>query len=1050
MEDTITLELIVNNEANSLYRDAYQSYKEIYNSIMVKGKGNLEPKFIGGNPIQMEPNNIQSIFTSTLELNDYYISTKANGLRFMLMIGNKDLDGSRRIYLIDSKMNFWRVRQHSSNEGQASGDKGYIPPIPAELNIDKCLIDGELLFFGSIETKSNKGEIKEYIITKNGKHKPLIAFLAFDILYGPINPDYELPKGTQEAHVLGNEKDAALEYNYKLGNSGSMVGPKALGRWPTTRRRHVLEQLFHNPDSPLWKYIHSQEIYTLNRTKKITQDIERVLDSFSFTLFISPFIELKQTNFNNSKDLYEYMIQVFNDSIRKQYFKANFKDESIYEYKTLPPSPKSSKPGIGNGLMSDGIIFTPVYHSYLIGPWTFCNNKQYKWKPAHELTIDFQVGKLIKQERGIYYYQACVKKGKIIPFTYMSDEKQNDVLLAHNQPLTEKSIIECIWNNHIKDNAFLFEFVQKRYDKVSPNSYLTATSVMNAMNVRKELNFLPNKLPNVLDLVYYIYNKELTSDNAINLLLTMDKNKLMKCCLKKNPLLLFDNQEQILELISKKQSNPNYELELQINFKNNQRNYTECLIGTFIDKEYTPVPIVKTYDKSSTLRSVYVLMSDDSEFVIHENTINKKRINEINAVESFYNYEYAIVLSDESISDKQIKLNSGHVEYQVRYTIANISVFWRLDIIEYGNASNLASAKSAWEKSPKTRIELEYAPAYILEDLLHWENDDIFHDLFNQMGIKYINKDIIMQKFNEYKTKLNNTDPKIILADLGSSLIKLFDALDIDIGNYHNESTVKKKEHIIEKSNKREISDFYQMRKLHNKIKYDLLGQVVKELRKKNKKRSIKLLDISVGKGGDINKWDSHDIQTVYAIDPNIESINEAKRRYSQMIKNGSIKKTRDYKFDPILYSDSNIKEEYDIVSCHFTLHYLYKSGSYLASNILKIIKNLVPGGYFIGTTLIGDRVKKLVNKFPDKIKIDILNNHTYTMKYLDNAEGIYNSNDHEYFVDFNAVKIICEEYGLKLISKTDFTEYHNNNFQLKDYERAVSELNITFIFQKI
>jgi hypothetical protein len=161
MEDTISLILIEPHESNALYRDAFQSYKEVYNFSMAKGKGTLEPKFLGGNPIQLDSNNMNSLFSvddtahtpSKLSFNDYFISTKANGLRFMLLIGNKNVNGSRSIYLIDSRMNFWYIRQVGKSSGKTNDDNitGILPPIPVDLNVDKCLIDGEQTydsFFG--------------------------------------------------------------------------------------------------------------------------------------------------------------------------------------------------------------------------------------------------------------------------------------------------------------------------------------------------------------------------------------------------------------------------------------------------------------------------------------------------------------------------------------------------------------------------------------------------------------------------------------------------------------------------------------------------------------------------------------------------------------------------------------------------------------------------------------------------------------------------------------------------------------------------------------
>ena len=116
------------------YKDAFQSYKEIYNNSMAKGKGELDPKSLAGNPIQLDTTNMNSLFKikeNSIDYNDYFVSTKADGLRFMLLIGNKSVSNNRNIYFVDSKMEFWFI------DG--------LPFIPMTLNVDKCLIDGELL-----------------------------------------------------------------------------------------------------------------------------------------------------------------------------------------------------------------------------------------------------------------------------------------------------------------------------------------------------------------------------------------------------------------------------------------------------------------------------------------------------------------------------------------------------------------------------------------------------------------------------------------------------------------------------------------------------------------------------------------------------------------------------------------------------------------------------------------------------------------------------------------------------------------------------------------
>lgn len=1112
MEDTVSLVLIEPHETNAMYRDAFQSYKEIYNIAMAKGKGNLEPKFLGGNPIQLDSNNMNSLFTvnddSKLSFSDYFISTKANGLRFMLLIGNKHpTNGTRNIYLIDSRMNFWYIRQMGKTSN-VNNVTGILPPIPVNLNVDKCLIDGELLFWGFIKRRVVNKQIKEYEISKLGNNKPLIAFLAFDILYGPINPDY-----------IRDEDELSHMAVFQLGNSSAMLGPKSTGRWPTTRRRHVLEQMFLNKDSPLWNYLHVQSPYTLNtisQTRKgnTVSFIEGT--RYNFTIFVSPFIKMKELFEQVPNDeIYDKMKDIFVRSLEEQYFVVSLQDHKTQIGLKLPSTAKprsdlskSISGDRGKGLSTDGLIFTPAFDSYLVGSWTFCNNKQYKWKPANELTIDFEIGdQLPIDSEEFYYYDALVRRGKSVNLEYVIEDTSYRAVIQSEVELVKTNIMECIFSKLDENSGFLiFDVVQERYDKTDPNSFLTAISVLNAANIRGELDFLkktygPN--PSVLDLALFIKNKNLNSEQKFKVLEALSKDKLIKCCIKKNPLLLFGSESnKILQMIVDKQNNPTYELELRIDFKNPNYNYSNCLISRFIDSEYIPVPIIKIYDESNkktSLRSVYALLGDETSkknketynpTLILEETIDKVPIDSIKISDYAYNYDFGIVLSEEIKKEGiEIKQGAGNAEYQYRYSITNLSKFWRIDIIEYGNSRDIKQAKTMWEQKPRTRVEIEYAPASYSEDLLKWENEGVLDTVLKQLGFPGLNPDVeklpftkklhpieeegitrntLLTKLENYKTILNNSDPREVLKDLGNVLIKIFTVLDMDVGNNYGEEALKMKMKMKEETvskkeetvSKKEESIFARMRKFHNFIKAELIGEIAADL-----KKPISLMDISVGKGGDIQKWEHADIDTVYGIDPDKESIQEAKQRLAEAIKEGRVKKTRKYTFEQKTITDANtnINMKYNIVSCQFTLHYFFVSDGVLETVISKVSASLKQGGYFIGTTLLGTKVKELIedtkfkDKFKDKIYLEEVNGESYKMKLLDTAQ-IYNKDLIEYYVNFDKFKKICATYGLELREAKPFADIYkvykkdpkNKKNLLKDYELAVTSLNTTFVFQKL
>ena len=70
--------LIKISPGSEYYIDANQSYKEIYNLCLAKGAEQLEPEWMGGNPIQLDTKNMNSFYdtnkhTGNSEYTEYYI-----------------------------------------------------------------------------------------------------------------------------------------------------------------------------------------------------------------------------------------------------------------------------------------------------------------------------------------------------------------------------------------------------------------------------------------------------------------------------------------------------------------------------------------------------------------------------------------------------------------------------------------------------------------------------------------------------------------------------------------------------------------------------------------------------------------------------------------------------------------------------------------------------------------------------------------------------------------------------------------------------------------
>ena len=202
----IELRRITEDTGGYLYKLANESYNDIYNNIMSKGKVKLKSTFLGGNPVTLEQKDFPTLINK-----EYVVSTKADGNRFLLMIGNKSEFEQRHIFFIDRNKDFWILL---NNEEQ----------LPKVSNIANCLLDGELLTWGKREQDENV--IRVTPDKRKGNRydrKPLMIFSCFDILYGPTNPEFKEPSDINPQRTL------------VLGSSGAFMGPKGGYRWPWKR-----------------------------------------------------------------------------------------------------------------------------------------------------------------------------------------------------------------------------------------------------------------------------------------------------------------------------------------------------------------------------------------------------------------------------------------------------------------------------------------------------------------------------------------------------------------------------------------------------------------------------------------------------------------------------------------------------------------------------------------------------------------------------------------------------------------------------------------------
>jgi mRNA (guanine-N7-)-methyltransferase len=247
------------------------------------------------------------------------------------------------------------------------------------------------------------------------------------------------------------------------------------------------------------------------------------------------------------------------------------------------------------------------------------------------------------------------------------------------------------------------------------------------------------------------------------------------------------------------------------------------------------------------------------------------------------------------------------------------------------------------------------------------------------------------------------------------------------------------------------------LRSFHNNVKRSLIKSVSSSF-----KRPV-LLDIGVGRGGDMHKWKDCGIYNAVGVDPNDSYIKEANKRYKQM-------RNVSYKFLTIIPGDlftrtllkADVQSKFNIISCQFAMHYLCSSEIVFSQFISTISDRLSVGEYFIGTIPDGDAIIKLLDgqckytntaiyierekhgldqQFGDKIKFSL-------------AGTLYfgeNSISDECLVYKNLICKVCKTHNLQLVEWTPFADYKNlfNERSLISDFKDASYINSSFIFKK-
>ena len=258
-------------------------------------------------------------------------------------------------------------------------------------------------------------------------------------------------------------------------------------------------------------------------------------------------------------------------------------------------------------------------------------------------------------------------------------------------------------------------------------------------------------------------------------------------------------------------------------------------------------------------------------------------------------------------------------------------------------------------------------------------------------------------------------------------------------------------------NSRRKNSSISNLRNFHNFIKRILINKVTEQI-----KGNVNLLDIAVGRGGDIFKWNESRIKNVFGFDKSkdsIESINPfdqgAQERYRnskdlnvniEFAVGDAIQPTMELINNITAFMKKNNINGFEIMSCQFAMHYFFQSEIALR-NVFKAFSPLLKkGGYFIGTTVDGKNISNLLksnNSFDSTLlsitkkyravtpRIPFGNKYTFKLNDTVDQGNYFNTmgESTEYLVSLPELKRIASEYGLIPVYLNFFEPISKNTY---------------------
>jgi hypothetical protein len=230
-------------------------------------------------------------------------------------------------------------------------------------------------------------------------------------------------------------------------------------------------------------------------------------------------------------------------------------------------------------------------------------------------------------------------------------------------------------------------------------------------------------------------------------------------------------------------------------------------------------------------------------------------------------------------------------------------------------------------------------------------------------------------------------------------------------------------------------------RRYHNKLKGDLISKFCKNKR---------VLDIGIGAGGDLFKYNSSKIIELYGVEPYKKNYDEFEKRLSEYDEfKDRVKLLKNSAQETEKIVNTIGLNGVDIVTSFFSLSFFFFKNTKDLKNLVQTIsQNLIEDGYFIGTTIDGVKTKEFLLSCKNNtfdfgegfIKLDSSENVIIEIK------GTIVETQKESLVDFEL--LIKELKNVGIIFKE--SEFFQPNITLSESENKLNSLYRNFVFHKI